>query len=170
MLSAQPAVLESANDAWQRSRSTGSTWKQCSWRGCESSQPRATCAGRPCWRPMPPVRIRSDRRNLRRVAEAGITECVKMKDAESGPGVLLVNADMLSRYEATLLDDLRRRCEPPGLVRPCGRSGCSCPGPTRMCRPCWAERLIPVLGTQWLRLPPEWLRIDETELAEGGAA
>ena len=48
----------------------------------------------------------SDHRNLRRVADAGITKAHEAIES-SGPAVLLVNAGVLARYGTALLDDMR---------------------------------------------------------------
>jgi hypothetical protein len=111
----------------------------------------------------------ADWRNLRRVAEAGIT-AVRATVEASGPAVLLVNAGLLSRYGSALLDELREAVRTATVGSPVRTAWLLVPWADQNAQPMLDGAAIPVLGNQWLHLPSEWLRIDKTRLAEGGAA
>ncbi len=110
-----------------------------------------------------------DWRNLCRVVEAGIAEVRAVIDA-SGPAVFLVNAGLLSRYGSTLLDESREAVRIATASSPVRTVWLLVPWADANVHPMLDGVPIPVLGAQWLPLPPEWLRVHEPSLAEGGAA
>ncbi|WP_322753657.1 BREX system serine/threonine kinase PglW [Frankia sp. Cas3] len=110
--------------------------------------------------------------NLSKVAQAGMT-AVRASIEAAGPAVLLVNAGVLARYDAslTLFDDLResvRKATAGAAVR------------TVWVLVPWADAEkqplldggapVPQFGNQWLALSEEWIARHESRLAEGGAA
>jgi serine/threonine protein kinase len=111
----------------------------------------------------------SDRRNLSVVVDAGLTRVREMIDS-SGPAVLLVNAGILTRYQATRLDELREAVRTATSGSPVRTVWLLVPSADQDVPPMLGSVAVPVLGSQWLALPPEWLRAREPKLAEGGAA
>ena len=88
----------------------------------------------------------------------------------SGPAVLLVNAGILTRYQATRLDELREAVRTATSGSPVRTVWLLVPSADQDVPPMLGSVAVPVLGSQWLALPPEWLRAREPKLAEGGAA
>jgi serine/threonine protein kinase len=98
----------------------------------------------------------SDYRNLRRVADAGITKAHEAIES-SGPAVLLVNAGVLARYGTALLDDMREAVRIATAGSPVRTVWLLVPWADPQQPPLLDGAAIPVLGTQWLPLSREWL-------------
>ena len=111
----------------------------------------------------------SDGRNLSVVVDAGLARVREMIKS-AGAAVLLVNAGILTRYQATLLDELREAVRTAKASSPVRTVWLLVPSADQNVPPMLDNVAVPVLGSQWLALPPEWLRAREPQLAEGGAA
>jgi hypothetical protein len=110
----------------------------------------------------------SDWRNLSRVVGVGLAAVRAAIDA-SGPAVLLVNAGVLARYDAAMLDELRdvvRTATAESLLH---TVWLLVPWADQDLPPMLDNVAIPVMGTQRLQLPQEWILMHEQH-AEGGAA
>jgi serine/threonine protein kinase len=111
----------------------------------------------------------SDRRNLSVVVDAGLAR-VREMISSSGPAVLLVNAGVLTHYHSPLLDELREAVRTATAASPVRTVWLLVPSADQDVPPMLDGVAVPVLGSQWLALPPEWLRAREPQLAQGGAA
>ncbi|MGH3219869.1 MAG: BREX system serine/threonine kinase PglW [Streptosporangiaceae bacterium] len=111
----------------------------------------------------------SDRRNLSIVVDAGLARVREMIES-AGPAVLLVNAAILTRYQAALLEEFREAVRTAKADSPVRTVWLLVPSADQNTPPMLDNVAVPVLGSQWLALPPEWLRAREPQLAEGGAA
>ena len=109
-----------------------------------------------------------DWRNLSRVVDAGLA-AVRAAISASGPAVLLVNAGILARYNGAMLDELRDAVRTATAESLLHTVWLLVPWADQDLPPMLDNLAIPVMGTQRLSLPPEWILMHEQH-AEGGAA
>jgi hypothetical protein len=108
--------------------------------------------------------------NLRRVLDAGLAE-VRKAITSSGPAVLLVKAGVLARYDTdlTLLAEVRdglRTARGHGALR---AAWLLLPWADEDKWPLLDGAAVPMLETEWLRLPRAWAA-HRDPLTSGGAA
>ena len=109
-----------------------------------------------------------DWRNLSRVVDVGLAVVRAVIDS-SGPAVLLVNAGILARYNGAMLDELRDAVRTATAESLLHTVWLLVPWADQDLPPMLDDLAIPVIGTQQLSLPPEWILMHEQH-AEGGAA
>jgi serine/threonine protein kinase len=111
----------------------------------------------------------SDWQNLSRVVDAGLAALRTAIDS-SGPVVLLVNAGILARYNAaSMLDELRDAVRTATADSPLHTVWLLVPWTDQELSPLLDDTAIPVIGSQWLPITPEWILMHEQH-AKGGVA
>jgi serine/threonine protein kinase len=108
---------------------------------------------------------------LSRVADAGVA-AVRAAVEAAGPAVLLVNAGVLTRYDASLalLAAFREAVRTATAESPVSTVWLLLPWADTEKPPLLDGAAVPVFGNQWLPLPHEWIVKHESQLQEGGAA